>query len=78
MSLVTTFLVSGALHDLAASAVAGRRVFILTPWFFIMGVGVVIGQAQQMIYSRFVWPVRALVNICYMGMTFALTYAVWV
>lgn len=75
MSLVTTFVVSGALHDAAASAITGRIVFFLTPWFFIMGVGVVIGQALQMNYSRFVWPVRAVINISYVGLSLALTYA---
>jgi len=63
MSLVITFAVSGALHDLVASAVTGQLVFILTPWFFIMGVGVVIGKALQIDYSHFAWPVRVFINI---------------
>lgn len=74
IGLVTTFAVSGALHDAAASAVTGRTVFILTPWFFIMGVGVVIGQTHVN-YSNFIWPVRALINISYMGICLALAYA---
>lgn len=76
MSLVATFVVSGALHDAAATAITGRTVFILTPWFFVMGVGVVIGKALQLDYSRFAWPVRALTNVGYLGTSLALTRAV--
>ena len=75
MSIVTTFVVSGALHDAVASVVTGRVVFMLTPWFFIMGVGVVIGQALQIDYRHFVWPIRAFINIGYLGMSLAFTYA---
>jgi hypothetical protein len=74
--LVITFVVSGALHDAVASAVTGRMVFILTPWFFLMGVGVVIGQALRINYSHFVWPIRAFINISYIGISLALTYAI--
>ena len=75
-SLVSAFVVSGALHDAAATAATGRTVFILTPWFFIMGLGVVIGQSLQVNYSRLVWPARALINVSYMGMSLALAHAV--
>ena len=44
-------------------------------WFFIMGVGVVIGQALQIDYRHFVWPIRAFINIGYLGMSLAFTYA---
>ena len=75
MSLVTTFVVSGALHDAAASVITGRIVFLLTPWFFLMGAGVVMGQALRITYSHFAWPVRAFINISYLGTSLALTYA---
>jgi len=75
MSLVVTFVVSGAVHDAAASAGTRRMVFILTPWFFLMGLGVVIGQAMQLNYSHFAWPVRAFINISYIGVCLALSYA---
>ena len=72
MSLVTTFVVSGFLHDAAVSAVRAQKVFILTPWFFVLGVLVVMGRTLQLNYSHFVWPVRALINICYLGVSLAL------
>lgn len=75
MSLVATFVVSGALHDAAASVITGRIVFILTPWFFILGAGVVVAQSVQLNYSQFVWPIRVFINICYLGISLALTYA---
>ena len=76
MGLVITFVVSGAVHDAVASAVTGRWVFILTPWFFFMGLGVVIGQAMRINYSHFAWPVRAFINIGYVGVCLALAYAI--
>lgn len=76
VSLITTFVISGALHDAAASAVTGRTIFILTPWFFIMGVGVVMGQALKMNYAHFDWPVRAFFNMGYVGLSLALAYAI--
>ena len=76
ISLVITFLVSGALHDAVASAVTGRMVFILTPWFFLMGAGVAVSQTMRIDYSRFAWPTRAFINISYIGVSLALTYAI--
>lgn len=75
VSLVITFVVSGALHDAVVSVVTGRLVFVLTPWFFFMGLGVVIGQALQINYSQFTWPVRVIVNISYLGVSLALANA---
>ncbi len=76
ISLVITFVACGALHDAVGTAVTGRMVFLFTPWFLLMGTGVVIGQAMRFNYSHFVWPVRAFINISYIGMSLVLTYAI--
>jgi len=75
-ALLITFSASGILHDALASAVLGRTVFIITPWFFLMGVVVVIGQALRINYSQFVWAARAAINTGYIGISLLLTYAI--
>ena len=76
IGLVITFGVSGALHDAVVSAVLGRTVFFFTPWFFIMGTGVIFGQAMRINYSHLAWPLRAFINISYVGTSLVLTYAI--
>ena len=76
ISLVITFVVSGALHDAVVSVVTGRTVFILTPWFFLMGVGVAVSQALRTDYSNFAWPIRAFINITFIGVSWALAYVI--
>lgn len=75
-SLVITFVACGALHDAVASAVGGRVVFLFTPWFFFMGMGVVISQAVRLNYSQHAWPARALINISGVGVSLLLTLAI--
>jgi hypothetical protein len=76
LSLVITFVVCGALHDAVGSAVRGSAVFLFTPWFFFMGLAVVIGQATGLNYAGFDWPVRALINISYVGSCLLLAFAI--
>ena len=76
ISLVITFLVCGALHDAVGFAAAGRAMFLFTPWFFFMGMGVVISQSIRFEYSNYVWPVRALINISCVAMGLLVTFAI--
>ena len=75
-SLVITFVVCGALHDAVGFLVTGQFPFLFTPWFFFMGTGVLIGHAMRIDYSRFDWALRALINICQVGICLALALAV--
>lgn len=65
LAAVLTFAVSGAIHDLAASAVARDPVTLITPWFSVMGVGVVLARWLGMDLSERPWLVRASVNLVY-------------
>ena len=76
ISLVLTFVVCGAVHDIVVSAVLGRVVNIFTPWFFLMGIGVAVSQAMRVDYSNFVWPIRAFINISYIGVSLLLASAI--
>jgi len=75
ISLVITFVACGVLHDAVGTAVRGRVVFLFTPWFFFMGMTVVISQTVRFDYSHHVWPVRAAINISCVavGLIFAFT-----
>lgn len=53
IALIVTFIFCGALHDLVTTLVRGSIAFLFTPWFFVMGLGVVSGQFIQLNYSRY-------------------------
>ncbi|MBT8114686.1 MAG: hypothetical protein KJP04_04870 [Arenicella sp.] len=74
-AIVFTFIISGALHDLLASLLLRREVFICTPWFFIMGLAVVLFDERRFTYAGFKWPVRAAINSAYIGISLALAVA---
>jgi D-alanyl-lipoteichoic acid acyltransferase DltB (MBOAT superfamily) len=67
VALVVTFVACGALHDAVIIAVRGSMAFLFVPWFFVMGVVVVIGEKLRIDYSELTWPVRASINTTYVG-----------
>jgi D-alanyl-lipoteichoic acid acyltransferase DltB (MBOAT superfamily) len=68
LSLVLTFVVCGALHDLVTSVVRGSPAFLFTPWFLFLGIGVLLGSALRMDTSSRSWSVRAGVNFAYLAL----------
>ena len=76
LSLATfiTFLVSGALHDLAVSLVKWHAVIFFTPWFGLMGLVVVGSSKLGISYGHFAWYLRALINSFIIMVTCCLTY----
>ncbi len=67
LALIATFVVSGALHDLVTMAVRGSVAFLFIPWFFFLGLGVLLGGALKMDTSSWAWPARATVNVAYLA-----------
>jgi len=65
VALILTFVVCGALHDLAAMAVRGRVAFLITTWFFFLGAGVLVGRWAGLDFSSRPWVVRAGINLTY-------------
>ena len=65
LALVLTFIICGALHDLVTAAVRGSVAFLFTPWFFLLGLGVVGGGWAGMDFSSRRWTVRAGINLAY-------------
>jgi D-alanyl-lipoteichoic acid acyltransferase DltB (MBOAT superfamily) len=72
-SLIMTFVVCGALHDLVIMAVRGSVTFLFTPWFSLLGVGVVFGRAAGLDFSNRPWLVRACINFTYVGACLGVT-----
>lgn len=70
-ALIGTFVVCGALHDLITTAVRGSLTFLFTPWFFFLGIGVVLGRLKGMDLSRYSWTLRAAVNLGYISICLA-------
>ncbi|PRO68989.1 MBOAT family O-acyltransferase [Alteromonas gracilis] len=76
ISLATfiTFLVSGALHDIAVSIIKWKTIFFFTPWFGLMGLMVIGSKGAGISYGHVSWPVRALINASFIFISLGITY----
>lgn len=76
ISLATfiTFLVSGALHDIAVSIIKWKTIFFFTPWFGLMGFMVIGSKGVGISYGHVSWPVRALINASFILISLGITY----
>ncbi len=66
VAILLTFLVSGAIHDLATMAVSRSFAFLFTPWFFLLGVGAVLGRVGGMDVGKRPFWQRATANLIYL------------
>lgn len=73
VALLLTFIVSGGIHDAVMIVARGSAIFLFTPWFFILAVGVIMGRAVNLELSHRSWLVRAAVNLSYLSVCLALT-----
>jgi hypothetical protein len=62
ISLILTFAISGAIHDVATMFVRGAPAFLFTPWFSLMGVVVVFGRLLNLDYSAHPFSIRVAIN----------------
>ena len=58
LAIVLTFGVSGAAHDLAVSLLRLETVFVFTPWFALMGLGVVATDSLGITWRKFPTALR--------------------
>ena len=72
VALILTFVICGALHDLAAMAVRGSVAFFCTTLFFFLGAGVLVGRWAGLDFSSLPWAARAAINFTYIVSCFAL------
>ena len=73
IAIIMTFVVSGGIHDLVIMALRRSVTFLFTPWFFVLGVGVVLGRAVGMDLSNRSWWVRVGINLAYLVIGLAIT-----
>jgi len=73
LAVVATFVFCGAIHDLATMAVRGAPAFLFTPWFFLLGTGVVLGRRLGLDVSGGPWAARAAVNLAYLSTCLVIT-----
>lgn len=66
VAVMATFAVSGVLHDVAVTIVRRSFTFVVTPWFLLLGIGVLVARAVRMDLSRQPWWWRAAVNLSYL------------
>ena len=72
IALLLTFVICGALHDLAAMAARGSVAFFCTTMFFFFGLGVLFGRWAALDFSGLPWAARAAINVTYIVACFAL------
>lgn len=76
LAVIMTFAISGGIHDLATMAVRRSPAFLFTPWFFLLGAGVVLGRLTRLDYSDHPWGVRAGINLAYVAIGLVVTLIV--
>jgi hypothetical protein len=69
-----TFIVSGALHDIAVSIIKWKTIVFFTPWFGIMGLMVIVLKRSGASYGHVTWPLRALINASFIFVSLGVTY----
>ena len=76
LSLILTFAFCGFLHDLAIMLLRWNFELLLTPWFLLMGLCVVLGDFAEIDYSKFTWIIRASINILIISSCLFIAYQV--
>lgn len=74
LAQLLTFAVSGALHDVAITLVKWDFTFVLTPWFSLMGIIVVMTKLTGISYHKQIWLLRAWINLSIIAGSLAITH----
>lgn len=72
LALVATFVASGLVHDAAIVVLTGTRSVVLTVWFGILGLAVVVTERIGLRYDPLPWITRAGVNLGILALGFGL------
>jgi hypothetical protein len=73
LAIIMTFAVSGALHDLAITAVKWKLTFFFTPWFTSMSFIVITTKNLGISFREYHWLIRALINISLVAVCLVVT-----
>lgn len=77
VALISTFVVTGIIHDVVTMAVRRDVAFLFTPWFLLLGIGVVISNRVAMDISAWSWGVRAITHASYLGVCLGLAFVLF-
>lgn len=75
-SLIITFAACGFMHDLAIMLLKWEYTLFLTPWFFLMGLSVILGDYAKLDYSELPWIARAAINLLAISGCLVIAYQV--
>lgn len=73
LAIIITFVVSGAIHDLAITLVKWELTFFFTPWFTLMSFIVLATKKFGISYREHHWLIRASINIGLVAVSLVLT-----
>lgn len=76
LSLIITFAACGFMHDLAIMLLKWEYTLLLTPWFFLMGLSVILGDYAKLDYSELPWIARAAINLLVISGCLVIAYQV--
>lgn len=74
LAVLLTFLLSGALHDVAISLVKWQVFLFFTPWFGLMAGVVIVTKKYALTYAGLAWALRALLNLSIIVVSFSLIH----
>ena len=63
LALSATFAASGLLHDFAIMAVRREIGLLVTPWFTLVGIAVVVSSHLRWSFEGLPWLARAAINL---------------
>ena len=75
LATFTTFLFSGALHDIAVSIIKWKIILFFTPWFGLMGLIVIFSKWAGISYGQVSWIARAIINASLVFVSLGVTYS---
>lgn len=67
VSIILTFIISGLIHDFVVSVLYFKIVIIITPWFILMSLSLILSNQLGIEIKSTNWFYRAFINICYIG-----------
>ncbi|MBU2970865.1 acyltransferase [Pseudoalteromonas sp. C2R02] len=73
IALVFTFTFSGFLHDLIVSLIKREMELVITPWFLLIGISIVITEYFSFKYIQLNFYGCAIINISFLTGTFILS-----
>ena len=74
LAVIVTFLVCGLIYGAIRSLIFSKIIFVFTPLFIYLGIGMVLSKILHFDDSQLPWIGCALINLLYVGICFLLVY----